>query len=433
MSRTLQLRIFLDSKFLDPKGSTRLCHYNDNDLFELVSIGESLQHKELQIIPDTSGMSSLVIEKVDGPHNSYKETTAFFHTEKDGEEIAKIIGLSYSELLPVFILEAFSEHEQLNILISDNPDLLSNRHHPLFPKIGDHKIFNSREGSMFVDLHCKKNGKYFVAPNFSFNKGLWYRTSMLSKVPYYQNVWSNTVYKQIQSRNSDRLESSMTALDDRITDMLMAVDHIGLSYYAGANNDTKDEIIYHFNYWSILFTGVLDSLAWISNDVLNLDFSNPMKLGLRGQQTNQKCNQEFITALRQKNSVLADLIETNQDLITLVHNPRNIIAHRERIAGVVAEDVQQKKQYSALKISPDFARAIQHLCVQKRGQRSVENGVEFFSDDFALLEPYAFVKIMTQLLLEFTNDYLSVFDLNPVVNKELEKKVNEFTSFHLGY
>lgn len=70
------------------------------------------------------------------------------------------------------------------------------------------------------------------------------------------------------------------SISGRVKDMLKAIDEIGMNYYKGSNNDTMEDMLYHFNYWVTLYSGVLDALAWISLYRYSIAAPNKNKVAL---------------------------------------------------------------------------------------------------------------------------------------------------------
>jgi hypothetical protein len=55
--------------------------------------------------------------------------------------------------------------------------------------------------------------------------------------------------------------SILDGFSQRFCFLLMSIDEMGFQYYRGVNNVTMDDMLYHFNYFILLITGIYDSLA----------------------------------------------------------------------------------------------------------------------------------------------------------------------------
>lgn len=279
------LRILFDSVSLKSDESKKLLNYHDNDLFEFVSLGESSTHTQAQLLVDEQNdVDEIIIDKSQDTLRGYKERIGFGYRISDIQMISKSIDIKYDDLILVFILSALTQiNRRRTILVTERKKLLNrlNWQKNGFPKLPPNSILNSEEAKVYIDLFCKNKNKFLIAPSFYANRGLWYLYSLKTKLPNYQRTWSVVVFGDNGLPYKEELMDITASLGDRVTDMLVAIDEIGKNYYEGVNNDTQDTIIYHFNYWITLFTGVFDSLAWISKYRYQIEYDNFAKIGLR--------------------------------------------------------------------------------------------------------------------------------------------------------
>ncbi|MCK4635542.1 MAG: hypothetical protein KAT32_01645 [Candidatus Moranbacteria bacterium] len=423
-----KLRILLDSKSLKSDDAKRLFKYSDNDFFEFVSIGELNNYTELKIsFKKDYNNSYLSYENKFG-----KSGFLFGRNLEDIEKMSKIVDIKYSDFILVFILETLLGSKNINtILVTERKKLLnfSHRNKDQFPNVPVHSILSPKAACIFMDLFCKNKKDFFIAYNYNVDKTYWYLLSLKTKLKNYQSVWSISL-----SLKDKNLINFFEGLGNKVTDMLKSVDEIGKIYYfEEVNNNSLDTITYHFNYWSILFTGTLDLLALVANYKYQLNFLENNKVGLRN------CvNEDFLNELSDKNSDLVNFVRKKYILINLIYDTRNNIAHSFGMDKLI---------YSSGKISFNKFR-IDEIFFNKIKEISKEDGSELRSwgilkvkcnpKNFCFLEPCRFVKCSTELLIDFTDKFISMLDINDnekeiSVSDDFKNDLKIFEENKLGY
>jgi len=444
-----KMRVLLDSDSLKSDSAERLLHYNDNELFEFVSLGNSEKHTVAGLNLETeNSVTNISIDKSTDYLHGYKSSTWFGYNTLDIQAVAKHLDIKYGDLILVYIFKALTEtgKDQKTILVTERKKLLNPLHwkKESFPSVPPHSILSPDEAIIFVDLHCKKYNEFFTAPNFTANKGLWYLYSMKTKLTAYQPAWSTVVFDKEITPDKDNLLKMTASLGDRITDMLIAIDEIGTSYYTNVNNDTQSEIIYHFNYWIMLFTGVLDSLAWISKYRYQIEFKQFERIGLRTSR-----QKDFTKLLFEQNPKLKDFLSKNSSVIKLMYDPRDLVIHRARLSGLRFDNQNENFYLNMVRIPESFFEQIVSLSKEK-GDVLATWG-HYKSNGEYFLEPYRFVQKATAVLIEFTNKYLELLDfaeyrkINLQLVEQLSKDsksesqnkfsqdLDRFSKYKLGY
>lgn len=417
-----KMRVLLDSDSLKSDSAKRLLQYNDNDLFEFVSLGNSTEHTVAELnFEGESSATSIVIDKSVYHPFGYKLRVLFGYNISDIKAVAKKLDIKYSALILVYILKSIigPATDKKTILITERKELLNrlNWNKKSFPSVPTNSILSPYEALIYVDLHCKQLKKYLLAPNHYANKGLWYLYSLNTKLTEYQPVWSAAVLGGVSVPEGENLTDTTESLADRITDMLIAIDEIGISYYTGVDNDTQDSIIYHFNYWITLFTGVFDALAWISKYRYQIEFNKVGQIGLRTSR-----HPKFTNLLFEKNAKLKDFLSINTSVIELMYDPRNVVIHRGRLKGLRFDNKSGNFYYNMVRIKGDFFDQIVEL--------SKDNGYElsdwghYKSHGEYFLEPFRFVQKATPALIEFANGYLKLLDFYEYANCNAKHKKN---------
>lgn len=270
-----RLRVIVDLSDASNDYTKVLRKYRDCEHVDFLSTTPQENWTTIEVIKNEEGGAIESIKFDQSDTRKIKTSAAFFHHTDDILHIAGELNVTFEHVLPLYILETLQRNseEVLTILITDRSFLLKrqNRRIPGFPRISQHSIFNIRDGLTYLDLFLKHNRIYTIAPGYRVNRGLWYLFAMKTFVPNYQAGWTSIVFGKTLFLKLEQLEDHFIALGDRLIDMISARDQIGRLYYSETNNDTQDEIIYHFNYWVSLFTGIFDSLAWISKIYLDIE------------------------------------------------------------------------------------------------------------------------------------------------------------------
>ncbi len=439
------LRILLDSDSLKSESAKRLLNYSDNEFFEFVSIGKSAKHTEADLsFSSEKDVNEIVVDKSKDRLRGYKEHLGFFYKISDIQMFSKSLDIKYDDLILTYILETFADaNKRKTILVTERKKLLNrlNWQKNGFPKLSANSVLGPDEAIIFIDLYCKDKNKFLIAPNFYANRGRWYLYSLKTKLTNYQSVWSTVVFG---GKRLEELTDITASLGDRITDMLVAIDEIGKNYYNGVNNDTRDAIIYHFNYWITLFTGVFDSLAWISKYRYQIKFDKFERIGLR-----KNWQKDFTNFLFKKNDKIKTFLDKNFSVVNLMYDPRDLIMHRARLRGVRFNNENENFYFNMVRIPEEFFNRIVALS-RERGNM-LEKWGHYKSHGEYFLEPYRFIKKATPELINFVNEFLGLLDFDEYKRTipELKKKIkddyksdshkrflqdlNNFDKYRLGY
>ncbi|HWQ60658.1 MAG TPA: hypothetical protein VN420_05970 [Candidatus Fimivivens sp.] len=423
--RDKKLRVLLDSDSLKSNSAKRLLQYNDNDLFEFVSLGKSAKHTVAKLnFEGESSATGIVVDKSGDHFRGYKSNIWFGYNISDIQAVAQKLDIRYSDLILVYILKTLIEtgKDQKTILITERRKLLNrlNWSNESFPGVPTHSIFSPDEAMIYVDLYCKRQKKFLTAPNFYANRGLWYLYSLKTKLTEYQPAWSVIVFGGASIPEGESLMDSTASLASRITDMLIAIDEIGINYYTDVNNDTQDATIYHFNYWTTLFTGVFDALAWISKYRYQIEFDQVERIGLRTRR-----HKDFTESLFEKNAKLKGYLSKNSSIINLMYDTRDLVIHRARLKGLRLDNRNENFNLNMVRIPESFFKQIAALSKEKGNVLGKWGHYKSHGEYF--LESYRFVQKATPALIEFTNGYLKLLDFGEYANNDakLKKKIED--------
>jgi hypothetical protein len=347
-----------------------------------------------------------------------------------GKEILKKQELTKEEVETIqliFIQDALNQFRGSNLLVSENSLLLSHRIDfqrkfsttPL-------NIVTMEEAAEFIDLSFKYNSQFVISKHTTTSKNSWYWFSFRLKVPHY-NVDMSKVKKpnliDLQTNLVDLLSNTMMdGFSQRVCFLLMCIDEMGFQYYSGVNNVTMDDMIYHFNYFILLMTGVFDSLALQTMDTYQLTFKdsdNPSRISL-----NCKNGKDFLKALRAKNRPLREHIQNNNDLIQAPYLLREVIVHREGLHATTFDN--NGWQANLISVHQDFVECLKRLGDTNQNYKQLTN-FGIYSGSF--LSPYIFSKKITSLLLPFCDKYLQLLGYPSFIEQQSNNDANDSFSF----
>jgi len=431
-----KLNVIIDSDtFTNPTFSNSkivksiLTYYTSQDI-ELLRTEKAISNNplnnitEIKLIREESSIKSIKIEK-DG-FNGNKSTTLFGYRTEDIERIVKVVfnketieTSEFNRLLNIFVLAALRHRDELFIFITEDEILLNKRLwlESHFPG-GELNIFSLSESSLFIDLYLKNNKEYLINSGYGLNKGYWYWLSFRTKIPHF---------------NVD--DEIISALSTRFQYLLMSIDEIGLQYYCGVNNDTIDNILYHFNYAISLITGIFDSLAIKTNSKLSLGFSNGPKISLSN---NTGC--DFLRAIRNSKQEIRDHIRSEVEFINLIYSFRELVIHRDCLQSLTYRDENEEGPWKAnfIKLDSSTARNIRIVFGSITNLDTFEETGLYEAHGEFFLEPYIFIRKCGNKLVIFVDKYLELLGYPIFIDSlsgtdDFKQTYTRFNEYHLGF
>jgi hypothetical protein len=393
--------------------------YSTCDPFEFVRSPVDTDYTELNQVPafiqrydDNGNLTAIdiIIDKLES-------RTGFFYRMQSVEEIGKRIykkqSLSPEEreaILLVFIHSTLHRLDEMRVMATNNKVLLKNRmwfesHFPGRPL----SIATVEEAKEIMDLFAKYRDKYYISDHYLANKWGWYWYSFRSKVPNYHVG-----------------DSILEAFASRFVYLLMSIDEIGFQYYSGANNDTMETMIYHFNYFISLISGIFDNLAIRTKNQLGIKFDRD-SIDSRTS-LNPKAGREFLKEVRQKNPDLGQHIMEHTYFIKLIYALRDLIVHREMLPKSAFEMTTEKWKANFITVDADIVDLVTK-CGDEIGDYEPMTfwGVYNKLPGRCFLEPYHFSKAVATLLIPFCNNFLYLLGFGDFVEAlELKGKPDVF-------
>jgi len=350
----------------------------------------------------------------------------FNYRKSDIEKVARelwgreeLLTRHMDPFVSVFVQATFMRSRKPCIFVTNRKILLKNRLwlESNFQGI-NLNIMSIEEASLFVDLFLKQRNEFHTAPGVVTSRWFWYLMSARVKIPHFHVG-----------------DGIIDAMISRLSYALMASDEIGKQFYQGADNNTIDLIIYHFNYLISLLSGVFDNLAIKTNSQLGLGFSTGPDISL-----SPKRGGEFLKALRDKDTVLRQHITKYNPLISLVYKFREHIIHREGTKKCIFCSMSRNDRWTAGVINVD-ATTVQLITACGDTGVSYDSyskwGVLSSSGDHHI-EPFNFTTQLLRHIFIFADGYLKLLGFTEVSDKsftgadEFLKKKRAFEDCYLG-
>lgn len=316
-------------------------------------------------------------------------------------------------ILLIFVQAVLVRSGRTDLFITDRKNLLDKRlwFESTFPGL-TLNIVTLDEAIEIIDLFFKSQNQYFLRWYFRYDKGLYYLSSFRSKVPH--------LYFG---------DPTLDAFSVRFRYLLESLDKIGILYYSGVNNNTMDDMMYHFNYFVMLVTGIFDSLAIKSNQQYALGFENKsQRISL-----NPNAAKDFLKAVREVHQDLRNHIHDYVYFIKLIYQFREVIIHRDLLDQTSFESrvVDTKWRMNFVSVNEDIAQLLRQCGDAPQKYDLVTRwGFYELGDANYLLEPFRFAKSVTKQLVQFSDRYLELLGFTNFV--EDAKSMPEYHDFVEG-
>lgn len=329
---------------------------------------------------------------------------------KEGSTEFKEIKGAFHDLLA---FEAISRwHKDESIFVTQYPNLLEKN--VWIQKRFDVKILSFVQALEYFDLYLKKRDLYYANPYLRRVDGKAFHYWFLLKdlVPKFAEAWSISVFGKNVIQNGPIIYDVLTGLADRFQNALCSSDRIAIEYMKRPINSTEWEMLYNFNYFCLLTTGIFDSLAWLTVHRYSIPIRNPLQVSI--QITGPKSRgAKFVAAISPHNSSLASFIRNNQDFIKLFYPMRHATQHRESVGGAQFEHASEGWTATLARIKQDAVVAIQRI--DQPGYPFTMWGLLNISGFGHMLEPHRFTRKALRNLMAFTNTYIELLDFPSLI------------------
>ncbi len=236
-----------------------------------------------------------------------------------------------------------------DILVTSSPLLLQHRDKGF---IREANVRTPIEAIKIIGLFLRSRNiyTYLAGPNVeaSFRRGLFYWVLARSQLP---NMWQ--YFSACVAAGKER-EEDLAGLAEsilvRTVRALEARDYIGVQFYQPQNNETRDIMMYHFDYLTLLLAGIIDAQARITNIAYQV-YPNKQEVSFRWR--------DFVEALPGKGATeLYDFTRGQrfQDVTSLLYKLRNTI-HEAALRAISYHALPEPEQ-TFIELPPDIDNLI---------------------------------------------------------------------------
>jgi len=308
----------------------------------------------------------------------------------------------------VFIQVVLMRNKVSDIFITQNNIILKNRFwlESHFPGLLIN-IFSFNEAQEIMDLFLKYQNKYYLSERITCNKGYWYWLSFRQKIP-----------------NFHVGDPFLNAFSARFLYLLENLDEIGFPYYLELDRDTMNTMMYHFNYFIILISGIFDSLAIKTKNKYGINFNNkhPSAISLY-----KNAGKDFLKALRKNDPKLHRHRSKYAYFINLIHEFRELLIHREMLdmQNFTPSMDEEKHIISAVEVNEKTINLIKQCGDKIREYDNYTEWGVFNYHNKYFISPFCFAKTATKTLIDFSNKYLELLGYCNFIDELQKKNIND--------
>ena len=229
---------------------------------------------EIDPTPNENGVGA--VNFVD-PEDRYAIEHAFRSTDWSEEAIRfRLLGTgsppdqkTCALALRLPVLEAHTQTHR-DLFITSHPDFLTLR-----SRILDANIKDLREGLRIVGLYLRWSGDFTIRASQKtkkcFYRHLFYWVLCRHRLPAMWRYFSACLQygRETHTQNEELGDLAGTILN-RCVRVLQARDEVGFRFYQRQDYTTRDEMLYHFDYLTILLSGTFDAEARIARQVYEI-------------------------------------------------------------------------------------------------------------------------------------------------------------------
>jgi len=230
----------------------------------------------------------------------------------DGVRITSNLQCNYNDAFGCLSL-----HLMLNrdIFVTLSPDLIDSR-----VQRETYNVFTPVEAARLIGLLLRSKGNWTLRKYsdgaFLIDRSLFYIHLMKYMLPMHANYHRVDFEQLLEEELIENLNQSFWT---KCTHALQAFDEIRRNYLLPQNNLTREDLLYHFNYLTLLLSGALDTQAAIVKECLNINIFES-KINFR--------KDEFLNEISKKGYTdLWDVLtsEKNKSLFKMLNAIRNSI------------------------------------------------------------------------------------------------------------
>lgn len=197
-------------------------------------------------------------------------------------------------------------------------------------------IISLSECKEILRIFLVNKKEFLICENTHIDETIYYIYKHKQLFSEFQNFWSATCATGI-------IDDWADALDNRLNLLTRCIDYCKIECYNDQNNSSAMNLKYHMAYLMLLITGTFDNLAWLINNLyeLNLD-SSPLKIDL--------IKREFKNELKIKSDTLYRFLDSScfDKNVMAIRKLRDRIVHRDFIKTVTESNNNNKTRITRL-------------------------------------------------------------------------------------
>lgn len=239
------------------------------------------------IDPTPNEHGAAVVDLID-PKNQWAGSNGFYPQDWINEAI-RLLGNNPTDPRTCALalrLPVLTAHMQTyrDLFITSYPDFLA-----LKSRIPEANVADLREGLQIIGLYLRSSGNFtiraFPKGRHCFDRDLFYWVLCRHRLPAMWRYFSACLQHDRDMPNSTRpLGNLANAILTRCLRVLQARDEVGFRFYRRQHNSTRSEILYHFDYLTILMAGAFDAAARIAHYVYGIENINVRAVNFRNRQ-----------------------------------------------------------------------------------------------------------------------------------------------------
>jgi hypothetical protein len=322
-----------------------------------------------------------------------------------------------------FLVARATDELSYDVLVSLSHYLITNQENPIF------RVVNLRsplEAVKIIGLLLRTRGGYIfeAGPSYylTLDRRSIYKELLCHELPTISAYIKASAHAE--SFGTEGITYLAQSALIRCTRALQARDEIGVLFYMPQSDNSRDSIMYHFDYLALLLAGALDAQARVARRVYGINQPDEVNTGFH--------RKNFLEALKRSSAI--DLYNAVCDehfcnLTTLLREIRNSI--HGSVWPTIAQESDTNPQESFIKVPPPYQDKIWQAAL--RISSADKWGLIPLGDvSMLLLEPYSYaVSLVAECfrqidqiarLTEVTRLLPADFDMTQLQNKAPSNK-----------
>lgn len=284
-----------------------------------------------------------------------------------------------------------------------------------------------------VRLYMLNQKLFYIKERYTTDETFYYIYKYKKVFMYYQYLWS-VLCEADSELKKHKLFEYADSLSTRLEFYCRACDQTKIECLKSPNNLTASYTKYNFGYLILIMTGIYDNLAWIINDIYDMNIRKEevgLKIPIKLLKEYKKS--KFLERLTLKDKELAAFIadDLTQKYIHIIYPIRDSLVHRNFFNSIHYVNKAKGIEKNLIKVPQ-----IIYEKVKEFGAVNIDYIDSFIILDEVYIEPYKFIELLDKIFVETVNKILSGIDLNILIDKlSLQGKqrvINSFEKYDSG-